>query len=80
MFASVKALVIVATCALVAQAQSSASSTASTAPASQSSLPASLDPCILGCVTTAATSAGCGTLCVSPSRALHLVDSVLALT
>ncbi|KIJ63539.1 hypothetical protein HYDPIDRAFT_29335 [Hydnomerulius pinastri MD-312] len=58
MFANVKTLAVVAACAVAAQAQSSASTT-STAPASQSSLPASIDTCILGCVTEAAASGGC---------------------
>ncbi|KAF8551529.1 hypothetical protein OG21DRAFT_1417779 [Imleria badia] len=54
MFANAKALLVIASCALVAQAQSSA-----TAPPSPSST-AGLDSCIIDCVTPAAAAAGCG--------------------
>jgi len=58
MFANAKVLLVIASCALAVQAQSSGSPT-TTAPASQSSLPAGLDSCIVSCVSAAAASNGC---------------------
>lgn len=58
MFINAKALVVIVSCALVAQAQSSGSSTTLTAPPSHTS-PAGLDTCIVNCLTAAAASGGC---------------------
>ncbi|KAI9455826.1 hypothetical protein HD554DRAFT_2178323 [Boletus coccyginus] len=60
MFPNAKALVLFVSCALLARAQdSSASTTTTSAPAAESSSAANLTPCLLTCVTQAATSGGC---------------------
>ncbi|KAF8131801.1 hypothetical protein EV363DRAFT_1416719 [Boletus edulis] len=71
MFTNTKALVFIASCALLAQAQSNTT----TAAASQTSLPAGLDQCIITCSTQAAAVAGCGSFtnltCVCTSAAFQ---------
>ncbi|KAH7920558.1 hypothetical protein BV22DRAFT_1132975 [Leucogyrophana mollusca] len=71
MIPNVQILLAVFATALAAQAQS----TTSSAPASQSSLPSSLTPCILSCVTQAASSGGCSSFtdisCVCTSTAFQ---------
>ncbi|KAF8550358.1 hypothetical protein OG21DRAFT_1499838 [Imleria badia] len=74
MFANAKSLLVIASCALVAQAQSSGNASASaTAPASTSSTPALPDSCIIECLNPAAVQYGCGTYsnltCVCTSTA-----------
>ncbi|KAF8434380.1 hypothetical protein L210DRAFT_3410855 [Boletus edulis BED1] len=69
MFTNTKALVFIASCALLVQAQSDTT----TAAASQTSLPAGLDQCIITCSSQAAAVAGCGSFtnltCVCTSTA-----------
>ncbi|KAF9236013.1 hypothetical protein BU15DRAFT_64377 [Melanogaster broomeanus] len=72
MFPNLKSLVVIAACALAAQAQSS---TTATAPASQTSLPAGIDTCILGCLTAATATGACSSYtdlqCVCTSTAFQ---------
>ncbi|KAG6382206.1 hypothetical protein JVT61DRAFT_859 [Boletus reticuloceps] len=71
MFTNTKALVFIASCALLAQAQSDTT----TAAPSQTSLPAGLDQCIITCSSQAAAAAGCGSFtnltCVCTSVAFQ---------